>query len=152
MSRPFFGTSTPIPFAHRGGAKRWPPERYGLLAAACLSGHMIAPASSSAQSLSVEGPLAGAPAVMKLRLYREGRFSVGLASGMTLRRLDVGPDVAHEEPIVVTGEHGNLVPRPLTVGVLPPEVVGQALVVEGPHDVLRVAFVGGVGARGAGER
>jgi glycerophosphoryl diester phosphodiesterase len=24
MSRPFFGTSTPIPFAHRGGAKRWP--------------------------------------------------------------------------------------------------------------------------------
>ena len=24
MSRPFFGASTPIPFAHRGGAKRWP--------------------------------------------------------------------------------------------------------------------------------
>jgi glycerophosphoryl diester phosphodiesterase len=24
MSRPFFGSSTPIPFAHRGGAKRWP--------------------------------------------------------------------------------------------------------------------------------
>ena len=24
MSRAFFGTSTPIPFAHRGGAKRWP--------------------------------------------------------------------------------------------------------------------------------
>jgi glycerophosphoryl diester phosphodiesterase len=24
MARPYFGTSTPIPFAHRGGAKRWP--------------------------------------------------------------------------------------------------------------------------------
>jgi glycerophosphoryl diester phosphodiesterase len=24
MARPFFGPTTPIPFAHRGGAKRWP--------------------------------------------------------------------------------------------------------------------------------
>ena len=24
MSRPFFGPTKPIPFAHRGGAKRWP--------------------------------------------------------------------------------------------------------------------------------
>ena len=24
MARPYFGTATPIPFAHRGGAKRWP--------------------------------------------------------------------------------------------------------------------------------
>jgi glycerophosphoryl diester phosphodiesterase len=24
MPRPFFGSTTPIPFAHRGGAKRWP--------------------------------------------------------------------------------------------------------------------------------
>ena len=32
MPRPFFGPTTPIAFAHRGGAKCWPAQYYGELA------------------------------------------------------------------------------------------------------------------------
>src|SRR5687767_15906450 len=39
---------------------------------------------SEAQELYLTGPLAGAPAVRKLRLYREGRFEIAPAVSFTL--------------------------------------------------------------------
>jgi hypothetical protein len=49
------------------------PQR---LAAACVAGLacLLASQAAQAQEILMSGPLAGAPAVRKLRLYREGRF------------------------------------------------------------------------------
>ncbi|MBN1655530.1 MAG: hypothetical protein JXA30_17315 [Deltaproteobacteria bacterium] len=41
--------------------------------------------STQAQDVEISGPLAGAPAVMHLRVYREGRFQVKPAVAMTLQ-------------------------------------------------------------------
>lgn len=43
------------------------------------------PTVAAAQDIDVSGPLAGAPAVMRMRVYREGRFQVQLHSSMTLQ-------------------------------------------------------------------
>ena len=40
---------------------------------------------AQAQEVKITGPLAGAPAVMKLRLYREGRFQIKLNGSYTLQ-------------------------------------------------------------------
>jgi outer membrane beta-barrel protein len=40
--------------------------------------------TAEAQEIQITGPLAGAPAVKKLRLYREGRFTVAPSFGFTL--------------------------------------------------------------------
>src|SRR5512147_811371 len=51
------------------------PQR---LAAACVAGLacLLGAQSAQAQEILMSGPLAGAPAVRKLRLYREGRFEL----------------------------------------------------------------------------
>jgi hypothetical protein len=51
------------------------PQR---LAAACIAGLacLLGAQSAQAQEILMTGPLAGAPAVRKLRLYREGRFEI----------------------------------------------------------------------------
>jgi hypothetical protein len=59
----------------------------GIVAAAALAvgvGVFAAPRPAAAQEIQITGPLAGAPAVRKLRLYREGRFEVALGGGFTL--------------------------------------------------------------------
>lgn len=40
---------------------------------------------AQAQEVKITGPLAGAPAVMRLRLYREGRFQIKATGSMTLQ-------------------------------------------------------------------
>jgi len=40
---------------------------------------------AEAQDLEISGPLAGAPAVMRLRIYREGRFQIKAMGAMTLQ-------------------------------------------------------------------
>lgn len=54
------------------------------IAAAIALGLTAAPKQASAQEIQLTGPLAGAPSVRKLRLYREGRFEVALGAGFTL--------------------------------------------------------------------
>jgi outer membrane beta-barrel protein len=51
-----------------------------LLAAAAT----FTPSQAEAQEIQITGPLAGAPAVRKLRLYREGRFELAVGPGFTL--------------------------------------------------------------------
>lgn len=58
---------------------------FTLLSAATLSlGLLAAPANAQAQEIQLTGPLAGAPAVRKLRQYREGRFEVAPTASFTL--------------------------------------------------------------------
>lgn len=45
---------------------------------------MLTSGEAQAQEIQLTGPLAGAPAVRKLRLYREGRFEVALGPSFTL--------------------------------------------------------------------
>ena len=52
---------------------------FGLLAALAL------PTASHAQEIEITGPLAGAPAVRHVRVYREGRFQVTPQVGFTLQ-------------------------------------------------------------------
>ena len=42
------------------------------------------PTAASAQEIQLTGPLAGAPSVRKLRLYRQGRFEIAPGIGQTL--------------------------------------------------------------------
>ncbi len=55
-----------------------------VAAAALATGVLAAPKPASAQEIQITGPLAGAPAVRKLRLYREGRAELALGGGFTL--------------------------------------------------------------------
>jgi outer membrane beta-barrel protein len=58
-----------------------------IVAASALAvgiGVLATPKPAAAQEIQITGPLAGAPSVRKLRLYREGRFEVALGSGFTL--------------------------------------------------------------------
>lgn len=63
-------------------SKRW-MAIVMVLAGALLLGSLAAPAS--AQELQITGPLAGAPAVRSMRIYREGRFQVQPFMGFTLQ-------------------------------------------------------------------
>lgn len=54
------------------------------IAAAIALGVTCAPKPAAAQEIQLTGPLAGAPSVRKLRLYREGRFEFALGAGFTL--------------------------------------------------------------------
>jgi len=54
-----------------------------VAAIALLASHTTA--TVSAQEIDVSGPLAGAPAVMRLRVYREGRFQLQAHASMTLQ-------------------------------------------------------------------
>ncbi|MBX3201237.1 MAG: hypothetical protein KF894_24070 [Labilithrix sp.] len=58
--------------------------KLALAAAALATGVCAAPATARAQEIQITGPLAGAPAVRKLRLYREGRAELALGGGFTL--------------------------------------------------------------------
>jgi outer membrane beta-barrel protein len=60
--------------------------RLVLVSAALLAGLALGPATprATAQDIEVEGPLAGAPAVIGLRIYREMRFQIQLQGTMTL--------------------------------------------------------------------
>jgi len=55
-----------------------------VAAAALATGFFAAPKPADAQEIQITGPLAGAPAVRKLRLYREGRVELALGPGVTL--------------------------------------------------------------------
>jgi outer membrane beta-barrel protein len=55
-----------------------------LGAIAVALGVAAAPSEAQAQEIQLTGPLAGAPAVRKLRLYREGRAELALGGGFTL--------------------------------------------------------------------
>ena len=56
-----------------------------ILAAAALIGALVAaPDDAQAQEIQLTGPLAGAPAVRKERLYREGRVELAIGPGFTL--------------------------------------------------------------------
>lgn len=59
------------------------PQR---LAAACVAGLacLLGTQAAQAQEILMSGPLAGAPAVRKLRLYREGRFELTPAASFTI--------------------------------------------------------------------
>ena len=58
--------------------------KLALAAAALATGVVAAPQTANAQEIQITGPLAGAPAVRKLRLYREGRAEVAVGGGFTL--------------------------------------------------------------------
>ncbi len=55
-----------------------------LLALGAFAGIFTAPKPAAAQEIQITGPLAGAPSVRKLRLYREGRFELAVGPGFTL--------------------------------------------------------------------
>jgi outer membrane beta-barrel protein len=60
---------------------------YGAVIAGAITaiGAMTAmPKAASAQEIQLTGPLAGAPSVRKLRLYRQGRFEIAPGIGQTL--------------------------------------------------------------------
>lgn len=62
-------------------------KKIGTLAAAAVAFGAItfsAPTPAAAQEIQLTGPLAGAPAVRKLRLYRQGRAEVAIGPGFTL--------------------------------------------------------------------
>jgi len=59
--------------------------RTGVVGALTAIGAMTAmPKAASAQEIQLTGPLAGAPSVRKLRLYRQGRFEIAPGIGQTL--------------------------------------------------------------------
>ncbi|MBN9162684.1 MAG: hypothetical protein J0I07_17100 [Myxococcales bacterium] len=58
--------------------------KLALAAAALATGVVAAPQTANAQEIQITGPLAGAPAVRKLRLYREGRAELAVGGGFTL--------------------------------------------------------------------
>lgn len=58
--------------------------RFVAAAAALAAGVVAAPTEASAQEIQLTGPLAGAPSVRKLRLYREGRVDLAVGGGFTL--------------------------------------------------------------------
>jgi hypothetical protein len=62
-------------------AKRWIIA--ALLSAAALQ--QVGTSTAQAQEIEVSGPLAGAPAVIGMRVYREMRFSIQLQATMTLQ-------------------------------------------------------------------
>jgi hypothetical protein len=55
-----------------------------LALAAVAAWDIVCPGLAAAQDIQRTGPLAGAPAVEHLRLYREGRFEVALSTSFTL--------------------------------------------------------------------
>lgn len=62
-------------------------RRFVKIVAAVLAGCAAlasAGATANAQEIELTGPLAGAPAVRKLRLHRDGRFEVSLGTSFTL--------------------------------------------------------------------
>ena len=70
--------------------------------------------TASAQEIQLTGPLAGAPAVRKLRLYRPGRVELALGPGFTL--LDFGaPESAAALAVAAAVRH-----VPLKTLALPP--------------------------------
>src|SRR6185436_995448 len=56
----------------------------GLLASVIVAAGLALAPGASAQEIQVKGPLAGAPAVIGLRIYREMRFQIQLQSSITL--------------------------------------------------------------------
>lgn len=59
-------------------------KRFLIALAMVASMAVQAPATVSAQEIEVKGPLAGAPAVIGLRVYREMRLQIQLHAGLTL--------------------------------------------------------------------
>lgn len=57
-----------------------------ILTAAAIAAGLVtaAPKPAAAQEIQLTGPLAGAPAGRKLRLYREGRAEIAVGGGFTL--------------------------------------------------------------------
>jgi len=62
-------------------ASRW-LLAFGLCAVA--TGISLDASSAAAQDVEITGPLAGAPAVRKMRIYRDGRFQLQPTFGMTI--------------------------------------------------------------------
>lgn len=57
--------------------------RHSILTLSVFLG-LLAALPVQAQEVTVTGPLAGAPSVMRMRVYREGRFQIKLQASMTL--------------------------------------------------------------------
>ena len=68
------------------GMKRHFNKMAGAIVGALLAFGAVTTASKSAaaQELQITGPLAGAPSVRKLRLYRQNRFEVAIGAGLPL--------------------------------------------------------------------
>lgn len=60
-------------------------QRFSFLTVACCLALSLWTPRATAQELDVSGPLAGAPAVMRMRIYREGRFHLQPFAAMTLQ-------------------------------------------------------------------
>src|SRR5688572_28974616 len=77
--------------------------------------------NADAQEILVTGPLAGAPAVRKLRLYREGRFEIAPAVSFTLldeyqRQIFVGARINYNfTDWLALGAWGAFSPDPLKI-------------------------------------
>src|SRR4051812_21606400 len=67
------------------GVKRHFLKAGALLAAVVTFGTASAVSKpAAAQELQITGPLAGAPSVRKLRLYRQGRFEAAIGGGLPI--------------------------------------------------------------------
>lgn len=78
-------TGTPDPRRPRKNLGRIARKAGAILAAAATfvaAGAVAKPAA--AQEIQLTGPLAGAPSVRKMRLYRQGRFELAVGPGFTL--------------------------------------------------------------------
>ena len=77
--------------------------------------------SAQAQDVEISGPLAGAPAVMNLRVYREGRFQIKAHASMTLqdefdRAILVGGELNyHLFDYLGIGAWGGVAPEPFHI-------------------------------------
>ena len=64
--------------------KRKVMKRSKVVLVACAVSVLAFAQQASAQEIEVRGPLAGAPAVIGMRVYREMRFQLQLQASMTL--------------------------------------------------------------------
>lgn len=83
-NQPTTGTCMMRRFVHNLCTSGLQIARKGVIAGLAAAALLGASAEASAQEIQITGPLAGAPAVRKLRLHREGRFEVAPNVSFTL--------------------------------------------------------------------
>lgn len=70
--------------SNQNGRNMWRKAAALAFAAATFLGVSAAAKPAAAQEIQLTGPLAGAPAVRKMRLYRQGRVELAIGPGFTL--------------------------------------------------------------------
>jgi outer membrane beta-barrel protein len=80
MKRPFSSSVSPAAPSNR--LRR--SVKSLVLASALALGLVASPTPAAAQEIQLTGPLAGAPSVRRLRLYRENRFELAVGGGLPL--------------------------------------------------------------------